>query len=57
VTKILQTIRKSSLKSETHNLIEINHRGLMSAPGGEGERMWCPERTAAPMRRSSSPDS
>jgi hypothetical protein len=49
VAKMLRTIRKSSL------LPAPSGRGLMSIPGGEGEGMWCQERTAATMCRSSSP--
>jgi hypothetical protein len=46
---MLRTIRKSSL------LPAPSGRDLMSIPGGEGEGMWCQERTAATMCRSSSP--
>jgi len=49
VARMLRTIRKSSL------LPAPSGRGLMSIPGGEGEGMWCQERTAATMCRSSSP--
>jgi hypothetical protein len=49
VAKMLRTIRKSSL------LPAPSGRDLMSIPGGEGEGMWCQERTAATMCRSSSP--